>query len=286
MIDFGKGVEKLNRYSGSEVKTTVLFENDLYMLKYPDPVRKKKNRLSYMNNQYSEHIGSLIYKSCGFDVQDTALGYYTDFKGQKKVVVGCRDFTQDGSVLHEFTKLSSQIEVDGKQGATIESVYEIIKQSCFIIDKDAIINKFWDMFVIDTLIGNTDRHFDNWGLLEKDGVITFAPVYDCGSSLAALIDDASMEGMLANASVFKNEEFNLKSCYYINGKRIFYHEIYKAPPLDLSNATRRMVPKINIEKINYIIENVPTMSNIRKEYLKKAIGIRYSQILIPAYNHT
>ena len=283
MIDFEKGVEKLNKYFGSEVKTTVLYENEIYMLKYPDPVRKKSNALSYMNNQYSEHIGSLIFKSCGFEVQETALGYFTDIKGQKKIVVGCKDFTQDGSVLHEFSKLSSQIEVDGKSGHSIESVYEIIKQCRFINNGDEVINKFWDMFIMDTLIGNPDRHFDNWGLLEKNGDIKFAPVYDCGSSLAALVDDAKMEDLLVNASAFKNEEFNLTSCYYINGKRIFYHELYKEPPMDLSNAIKRMVPKIKIDEISNLIDAIPTMPDTRKIYLKQAVGLRYSQILVPAF---
>ena len=285
MIDFTNGEEKLNRYLGSEAKTTVLYDNDVYMIKYPDPVRKKKNILSYVNNQFSEHIGSLIFKSCGFIVQDTALGYFQDVKGQRKIVVGCKDFTQNGGILYEFSKLSNQIEVDGKSGTTIESVHDIIRQSKLIMNKDEIISRFWDMFVVDTLIGNPDRHFDNWGLLEKDGCITFAPIYDCGSSLAALVDDTSMETLLWNATAFKNEEFNITSCYSINGKRIFYHEIYKTPPSELLDAMKRVTPNIDINRINGIIDGIPLMSGIRKDYLKKAIDLRYSQILLPALKH-
>lgn len=33
----------------------------------------------------------------------------------------------------------------------------------------------------------------NWGLLEKEVQISFAPIYDCGSSLGALLDDEMME---------------------------------------------------------------------------------------------
>ena len=56
MIDFNKGEEKLNKYPGSERKTTIVYENEVYLLKYPDPIRDTRNTLSYMNNQYSEHI--------------------------------------------------------------------------------------------------------------------------------------------------------------------------------------------------------------------------------------
>ena len=77
MIDFNKGKERLNKFSGSEKKTTVFYDNILYMLKFSDPVRgsKLKGVLSYKNNQYSEHIGSSIFRACGFEVQETILGY-------------------------------------------------------------------------------------------------------------------------------------------------------------------------------------------------------------------
>ena len=283
MIDFNAGTEKLNRYLGSEVKTTVLFENEIYMIKYPDPIRDIKNPLSYMNNQYSEHIGSLIFASCGFPVQKTALGYFTDLKGQRKIVVGCKDFTQDGSILHEFSKLSSQVQVDGKLGTSIESVRETVWQSNLITNKEEIMERFWDMFVVDALIGNPDRHFDNWGLLEKDGSIAFAPIYDCGSSLAALVGDERMEELLSNAPAFKNEEYNLTSCYYMHGKRIFYHEIYKELPHELQEATKRVFPKIHLERIAEIIDSTPSMPIVRKKYLMQSLDLRYKQILAPAY---
>ena len=39
-------------------------------------------------------------------------------------------------------------------------------------------NDFWDMFVIDALIGNTDRHNGNQGL-----------IYDCASYLNSTLSD-------------------------------------------------------------------------------------------------
>ena len=44
---------------------------------------------------------------------------------------------------------------------------------------------FGILFIIDSLIGNTDRHNGNWGFLvnKKTGQVTFSPIYDCGSCL-------------------------------------------------------------------------------------------------------
>ena len=36
MLNFNDGEERLNKFSGSEKKTTILFDGTLYMLKYPD----------------------------------------------------------------------------------------------------------------------------------------------------------------------------------------------------------------------------------------------------------
>ncbi len=60
-----------------------------------------------------------------------------------------------------------------------------------VIDENKMINsdetkkKFWDMFIIDALIGNTDRHNGNWGFLVNTEMneIKFSPIYDCGSCL-------------------------------------------------------------------------------------------------------
>ena len=283
MINFNKGEELPNKFHGSEKKITILYEKEVYMIKFPDPIRKKNNPLSYMNNQFSEHIGCSIFKSCDFNTQETVLGYYKDKKGKVKIVVGCKDFTQDGSILYEFTKLSNAvIEIDEALGTTIENVNLVINHSDWIINKSDIFNRFWDMFVVDALIANADRHFDNWGLLEKEGKFNFAPIYDCGSTLDALLDDSIMKRLLSSPADFKNEEFNVTSCYFIKGKRIFYHEIIKNPPKELANAIKRIVPKIDINKIHNIIDSVLEISDVRKEYLKRAIDLRYETILFPA----
>lgn len=285
MIDFNNGIEQLNKFLGSEKKTTILLDGKVYMLKYPDPIRnaKLKDVISYKNNQFSEHIGSSIFRACGFDAQETALGYFTDYMGKKKIVVGCVDFTQDGSELYETKKLANQItSSDEKLATTIEHVTLVINELNFIKDKQGIMNGFWDMFVVDALIGNGDRHFGNWGLLSKDGELKFAPIYDCGSSLGALLDDEEMCDILAKESSFKAREYNITSCYHINGKRIFYHEIFKNPPSELSEAIKRTIPKIDMGKIYAIVDSTACISETRMEYLKRALKMRHEQILLPA----
>ena len=292
MLDFDQGTQLPSKYLGAEKKTAIVYGGVKYMLKLPHPrenkaVKRFEGEASYKNNQYSEHIGSSIFRACGIDAQETALGYYTDDAGKRKVVVGCKDFTQDGSTLYEFSALKNAVKHDQVLSESIEDVYEIIESSPFIKDKQAIIGGFWDMFVIDALIGNRDRHLGNWGLLEKDGEFQLAPVYDCGSSLDAWLEDDEMQKILTlTKSQLKNNSYNVRSCYSINDKRIVYHEIFQNPPEDLAQAIKRIVPQIDMTKIHAIVDATPAMPDIRKSYLKKALDVRHEEILLPAYAAT
>lgn len=177
MIDLTNMKEVPNKFGGSEKKKTVIYDNRCYLIKFPDPARgKTRKSMRYINNQYSEYIGCKIFKEIGFDVQNTFLALYND-ANTAKVVVACEDFTQDGAVLSEFSKLNlSLTESDTRAVISFEAVQDFIEKNDLIINKKEIIDKFWDMFVVDTLIGNTDRHYDNWGVLTKpDGSVSFSP---------------------------------------------------------------------------------------------------------------
>jgi hypothetical protein len=91
-----------------------------------------------------------------------------------------------------------------------------------------------------------------------------------------------MECLLGNNVDFDSVEYNVKSCYALGGKRIFYHEIMKAPPDELKEAIGRTVPKIDTDRINEIVLSTERISEVRKEYLIKSMAVRYERILAPA----
>ena len=76
MVDFTNAIEQLNTYKGSEKKKTLIYGNKKYLVKFPDPVREKNKSISYINNAFSEYIGSNIFKIVGFKTQNTILGIY------------------------------------------------------------------------------------------------------------------------------------------------------------------------------------------------------------------
>lgn len=285
MIDITNYKQEINNYGGSELKATYIINGEKYMVKMPDPIRKKTLDLGYMNNQYSEYIGCHIFESVGIPVQKTML-VKLNKDGKEKIAVACKDFLNPGEELIEISNVSLSLSTEKKYKISIEDVYEIINKMSvnYKLDENKLISNFWDMFVVDALIGNTDRHFGNWGFIKKDDIISFAPVYDCGSSLHPLLSENEQIKLMSDSIAFKNSSYNIASVYTMNNKKIFYHEIFRNPPVDLKEAIKKIVLKIDMEKIKGIIGSTEGLSKTQKEYYFKDILLRKEEILDKSYN--
>ena len=282
MIDFSNATEQLNTYKGSEKKKTLIYDNKRYLVKFPDPVREKNKNISYINNAFSEYVGSNIFKIVGFDTQTTILGTYT-YNGKEKIVCACEDFTDSKHVLYEFENLALSTNPDKKIETELVDILDVIEETKVMIPHNTK-EKFWNMFVIDSLIGNTDRHNGNWGFLVelKSAEIEFAPIYDCGSCLNPMLEDDEIEKL--SKSEIKNLAINSYSCIKENGKKINYMTYIKNEENEACReAICRVFKKINIMEINNFIDEIECISNIRKEFYKEIIKLRY-EIIKEVYN--
>ena len=277
MIDFTNAIEEFNNYKGSEKKKTLIYDNKKYLVKFPDPVREKNKHISYINNAFSEYIGSNVFRIIGFKTQNTILGKY-EYNGKEKIVCACEDFTDNENVLYEFENLALSANPDKKIETELNDIMEVIEENK-MINPEETKQKFWDMFVVDCLIGNTDRHNGNWGfLLNKNSKdVEFAPIYDCGSCLNPMLEDEEIEKI--NKTELKNLATNCYSCLKENGKKINYITYIKQMKNEeCNNAIKRIFKKIDIKEIDIFIDNIECMSNSRKEFYKEIIGQRYKYI--------
>ena len=277
MIDFTNAIEELNNYKGSEKKKTLIYNNNKYLVKFPNPIMKKNKNISYINNAFSEYVGSNIFKIVGFKTQNTILGNYT-YNGKDKIVCACEDFTDENNILYEFESLALSTNPDKKIGTEISDIMEVIEENK-MIDSETTKQKFWDMFVIDSIIGNTDRHNGNWGFLlnKNTGTVTFSPIYDCGSCLNPILEDTEIEKF--TETELKNLEINCYSCLRDKGKKINYMTYIKEMKNEeCNNAIKRLFANIDIDKIENFIDNIECMTDIRKEFYKRIINQRYAII--------
>jgi len=139
------------------------------------------------------------------------------------------------------------------------------------------------MFIVDALLGNFDRHNGNWGLLLDDVNKTseIAPIYDCGSCLYPALSDEEMKKILndpkeieARIYVFPN------SILKINDKKInYFNYISSLVNKDCNEALKRIGNKIDLCKINKIIDEIEGISDIRKEFYKTMLRLRKEKII-------
>lgn len=151
------------------------------------------------------------------------------------------------------------------------------------IDQAAVTERFWDMFIVDALIGNWDRHNGNWGFLydTRTDKMELAPVYDCGSSLYPQADDKIMEAVLSDESELNFRIYEIPtSAIMLDGKKVKYFDFISSLKFEDCNcALKRIVPRIDLAKIYSIIEKTPFISDLQKNFYVTMLNKRKERIL-------
>lgn len=283
MIDFTNAVQKNKTYAGANGgKISVLYNGEQYMLKFP-PFPTINKEMSYTNSCISEYIGCKIFESVGIPVQETVIGTYTS-KGKEKVVVACKDFTSQGITLQDFASLKNRI-IDSERngyGTELADILSTIDEQT-AMDSETLKTRFWDMFIVDALIGNWDRHNGNWGFLYNNATdeVTLAPVFDCGSSLYPQADEDLMKKILSDKNELNHRIFDIPlSAVTYNGKKINYFKFLSEGKFpDCNKALKRIASRIDIKKIYEIIDNTPTVTELQKEFYKTMLTARKERII-------
>lgn len=275
-------LKNISTYGGSEVKMTFYINGQKFMVKFPDPIRKKNKNISYINNHFSEHLGCQIFKLFCIETQYTEI-VKSCINGKEKIAVACKDFLSPGDELIEFKTLSYSLNPEKKYTSSIEDIYEMLSLVPDLNDKEYIKDEFWHRFVVDTLIGNTDRHLGNWGLIKTKDSFHLAPVYDCGSCLNPLLTEEEMKSLLNNEKELKNVSCNLKTAYRLKDKPASYIDIYTNMPKELKEQILLVTPIIDMDKIKNIIDTTEGLSPIQKEFYFKTISFRKKFLLDRAY---
>lgn len=285
MIDFTScPVNRFRAYGGANGnKINIIYEGHSYMLKFP-PKPSRNPEMSYTNGCISEFVACHIFEMLGFETQKTLLGSYTDNRGKTKLVVACRDFTEDGKRLIEFAHLKNTC-IDSEQngyGKELSSILEAIDEQG-IYPPDALRRFFWDMFVADAFLGNFDRHNGNWGFLvdEQKQQAELAPIYDCGSCLYPQLDLDRMESVLRNESEIDRRIYTFPaSAIEENDVKIRYFDyISSLKNPDCNEALKRVCARIDLNAIQEFLEGVPELLPLQREFYLTMLTERKEKIL-------
>ena len=258
-------------YNGANgKKVAVLFQGEPWILKFPPNVTSRPNEQSYSNSCFSEHFGSSIYRLLGIPCQETILGTFVN--GKTKIVCACKDFTRPGVRLYDFCSIKNTV-IDGETGGTgteLSDILDTIERQSFV-DPVIVSERFWQMFVVDALLGNFDRHNGNWGFLVEEDIqsSSLAPVFDNGSCLLPQADDSIMQRCLEdedemNARIYTFPTSIIKQA----GKKINYFDFLHAldMPQGLRMALDQLFPRIQALDFNALVEAAPYLTPLQRQF--------------------
>lgn len=153
-------------------------------------------------------------------------------------------------------------------GTELQDILEAIEQQ-HMIDPASLTQHFWNMFILDALIGNWDRHNGNWGFLYNPVTdkVQIAPVFNCGSCLYPQADEAIMRVVLEDTAERMRIFERPLSAIRQNGQKINYYEfISSLKQTDCNAALKRITPRIQIQALRELVDQTPYLTGLQREF--------------------
>ncbi len=277
-MDFSKYPLSGKYYGGSERKEGITIDGIDYMVKY-----RKQTAFGKRNNHISEFIGSHIFEICGLTAHKTYLGY----RNGEEVVV-CRDFNVDGKQFVPFNDVGESTLDRDKETYQYdyEDIMQMLRDNSKLTNVQETIALFWQIYVMDALLGNFDRHGANWGFTKVNNRYYPAPVFDNASCLFPnLTDEADMIEIMNSAEETDKRIYKFPTSQVkLNGKKSSYYEIINSLQFsECNDALCCIVEKYDRNIIEQLIDDTPLISDLQKQFYKYMIDARYSKILMASY---
>lgn len=193
-------VPEVEKPTGTREKTTLIDpctgQHHIFKL----PKERREHQI------WSELLGSFIAGDLlGWNVQYTGIGR---FRGQMGNILRYffdpgRKSGENTSVKETFTEgwnLCTQIDADFDVDKGTRHTLPLLMRVCdeivvpdYRIRRESFLDFWAGAFALDCLISNTDRHAENWGIIEGRCGARMAPLYDNGSSLGCGLDQIGLD---------------------------------------------------------------------------------------------
>ena len=277
-MDYSRYKSSGRYYTGAERKKGILIQGEPYIVKY---AKNSPQGITY--SHISEYIGSHLFQMVGLEAQQTFLGICD---GGPVVVM--KDFIGEDEIFVPFNDVGDSTLEQSRERYqyTYHDIMQMLEENMKLTDVEGTIQHFWNMYLVDAWIGNFDRHGSNWGFLKKDNRYRMAPIYDNGSSLFPRLNtDMKLQKILDSKEEMLKRVYTFPtSQILLQGKKSSYYELIDSLQYEECNeALIRMKPKINLEKMEKIIDGVEEISAVRKTFYKRMLYLRYEVMIKEPY---
>ncbi|MFC5471940.1 phosphatidylinositol kinase [Cohnella suwonensis] len=280
-------------------------ENQLRLFKLPVSLTSGTNPEGESTGEmWAEKIASEVGNTVGLETHQVDIGYLHvdplvlehyglshEFLGTGIYGALCKSFLNEGEeVLIEGADMIMDFDVtyDRKKlrGNTEIYRYDLLNR---LFNKHGFESKLHEMILLDAILGNTDRHQDNFGIIrnERNKEIRMAPIYDNSSSLGRELPVERIKQLLSSQEMFDSYIRRSKTLIKIGS----IDNIKKVSCIDLLGHALEQKPQIKnlIQKLeqltdedtNNIVQNVPdeVMSEVQKEFVSRILRTRRDIIL-------
>lgn len=278
--DFSECHPNRKYYGGRQRKKGIRLDGEDYIIKF-----RKNTKEGKAYNHVSEYLGSHIFELLGCVAQDTWLGIY---KGEEIVVM--KDFIAEGEVFVPFCDIREQVMDTGSRypvltGGGERVLHKLGGEECLA----EIQETFWDMFIIDALIGNPDRQESSWGFVKNDEGYGLAPVFNNDACLfSGLISDEQCREVLSSDQKMDKLIFGcLASQIRSDRKECSFFEIISSHRFqECDRALWRIIKKMDFVMIDILVRAVDMLSDVKKRFVLTMIEERYKKLLLEPFERT
>lgn len=262
-------------------------KNKIGLFKYPKNVKGVPVTTEFV----SEHFAQIVANRLGMPCAEINIG-------TRNSKIGCMSYSfldKGDEIIHGvdfITNLYPNYDPDkmyDRESNTYYSLDMIIDSITAIFktsdDRTPILSNIVSIMIFDMVIGNTDRHQNNWGIKVnfKEKYFSFAPFYDNGSSLCCYINENNIDDMLGNDIVRYNALVDSKSTsrIRIDGKvkkepkhTDVMRYLYNKNPIIFKKTFEDIVNKLDSKWIDAMLDNYPEeiLSKNRKILISKFLN--------------
>lgn len=256
-----------------------------------------KGKKYYKYEFYSEVIASFIGSQLKLDVLQYRLAICGEDIGclSKSMLLDQETLIEGGNLLQGF---DSSFLSNGLDKPKEKYTWQLIKSALKHFNKEDYLGHLKDIIIFDSIIGNSDRHQENWAFIKKPiqpivdlqplGVIAkirdffnakkplknissheliFAPIYDSGCCLGRELEEDKIEEHLKNKMQMDGFVNRGRAEFYWDGvsKKCKHTELILlliTEDSSLKNRVRELITKLDLNKIQSFLtaidSNLPT----------------------------
>lgn len=244
--------------------------NEIGLFKFP--------KTDKTTEHISEKLASELAKTIGLECAKIEIGKYNSRIGSMSYLIN----TEKEILIEGISLINSKYPTynPGTMYDYLKDEYYSLEMILNSINDYNLVDDFLKIMIFDFLIGNTDRHQNNWAVISINDNIRMCPLYDNGSSLCCYLEDEKIDSYLGNDKMKFNSLVNTKSKSRVrldkkNKKETTHLEIVKYICRHYYSSVIELVNTININLTEDIIEKLvfsyddELISYKRKQLIKK-----------------